>query len=226
MFGVRDPSSRSLGELLKSAGGRARAGQVPEAATFGEVVVLATPWPATEQAIHAAGNLAGKTVVDCTNPLAPDLSGLVVGTNTSAGEEVARWAAGAKVVKAFNTIGAANFADPHFGTEAASMFIAGDDTAAKAVVTRLAAELGFDVVDGAVAGRPMARTARHAVDPSRLQGRARAHGARLQAVAPIEPRLTSPALRERSPREARRVRVPPASPSPDSLLRTNLGSTP
>lgn len=146
MFGVRDPSSQEA-QLLKSINSQARAGSVPNAATFGEVVVLATPWPATENAIRSAGNLAGKTVIDCTNPLASDLSGLVIGTNSSAGEEVARWAKGAKVVKAFNTIGAANFANPRFGADATSMFIAGDDVAAKATVAHLAAELGFDVVD-------------------------------------------------------------------------------
>jgi len=147
MFGVREPSSRQLAQLVKSINGQVRAGSVREAATFAEVVVLATPWPATEDAIRSAGNLAGKTVIDCTNPLAPDLSGLVVGTDNSAGEEVARWAVGARVIKAFNTIGAANFANPRFGTETASMFIAGDDAAAKAVAARLAAELGFEVLD-------------------------------------------------------------------------------
>lgn len=145
MFGVPNPSK--LAQLVKSIGATVRAGNVPDAASFGEVVVLATPWPATEEAIRSAGNLAGKTVVDCTNPLTPDLSGLAIGTDNSAGEEVARWAAGAKVVKAFNTIGAANFANPHFGAATASMFIAGDDPSAKSAVTRLAAELGFDVVD-------------------------------------------------------------------------------
>ena len=147
MFGVREPSRRQLVQLVKSISGQVRAGSVREAATFGEVVVLATPWPATENAIRSAGNLTGKTVIDCTNRLASDLSGLVIGTNNSAGEEVARWAAGANVVKAFNTIGAANFAHPRFGADPASMFIAGDDAAAKSAATRLAAELGFEVVD-------------------------------------------------------------------------------
>lgn len=148
MFGVPDPKSDKLAALLQSIGGKARAASVAEAAAFGDIAVLATPWPAAEAAIAAAaGRLAGKILVDCTNPLAPDLSGLVIGTDTSAAEAVARWARGAKVVKAFNTIGAANFADPRFGSAAASMFIAGDDAAAKSVVSGLAAELGFDPVD-------------------------------------------------------------------------------
>ncbi len=147
LFGVRDPQAASLQELLKSADGNARAANVRDAASFGELIVLATPWPATEEAIKSAGSLAGKVLVDCTNPLAPDLSGLVIGTNNSAAEEVSRWAQGAKVVKAFNTIGAVNFENPRFGSQSASMFICGDDASAKSMVAALAAELNFDVVD-------------------------------------------------------------------------------
>lgn len=148
VFGAPDPKSAKLAALLASIGGKARAASGADAASFGEVVVLATPWAATEAALRSLdGRLAGKILVDCTNPLAPDLSGLVVGTDDSAGEQVARWARGAKVVKAFNTIGAANFADPTFAGQAASMFVAGDDAGAKAVVSGLAAELGFDPVD-------------------------------------------------------------------------------
>jgi len=137
VFGVRDPAAAKV----------PRAASVQEAAAFGEVVVLAVPWPAAQATIQEAGDLSGKIVVDCLNPLKPDLSGLAIGNDNSAGEEVARWAKGAKVVKAFNTIGAANFANPKFGGESASMFICGDDAGAKATVGKLAAELGFDVVD-------------------------------------------------------------------------------
>lgn len=147
VFGVRDTNDPALQKLLASTHGTARAASVNDAAAFGEVVVFATPWPATRDAIASAGNLAGKIVVDCTNPLLPDLSGLVIGTNNSAGEEVGRWAKGAKVVKAFNTIGAPNFGNPHFGSENASMFICGDDASAKTAVSKLASDLGFDVVD-------------------------------------------------------------------------------
>ncbi|MGH9734191.1 MAG: NADPH-dependent F420 reductase [Candidatus Acidiferrales bacterium] len=147
VFGVRDTNDPKLQQLLKSAQGKARAASVKDAAAFGEIVVFATPWPATQDAINSAGNLTGKTVIDCTNPLLPDLSGLALGTTNSAGEEVRRWAKGAKVIKAFNTIGAANFGNPRFGSENATMFICGDDASAKASVGKLAAELNFDVVD-------------------------------------------------------------------------------
>jgi len=147
VFGVPDPNEKKYREVAQAAGGKTRTASVKEAAAFGDAVMLATPWPATKDAINSAGDLKGKIVVDCTNPLAPDLSGLMLGTTNSAGEEVGRWAKGAKVVKAFNTIGAPNFGNPQFGSEKASMFICGDDAGAKSAVGKLAAELGFDVVD-------------------------------------------------------------------------------
>jgi predicted dinucleotide-binding enzyme len=147
VFGVREPRSPTVSSLIQSVGGHARAASVAEAVQASEVLVLAVPWPAAEQAIRSGGDLSGKTLIDCTNPLNADISGLTVGTSDSAGEQVARWAQNAKVIKAFNTIGAQNFSQPRFGTESASMFVAGDDASAKAVTTRLAAELGFDVVD-------------------------------------------------------------------------------
>ncbi len=120
VFGVRDPRDAKVQEAVKTTGGKAHATTVQEAASSAEVVVLATPWGATQDAIRAAGDLRGKIVVDATNPLKPDLSGLALGHTTSAGEEVARWAAGAKVVKAFNTIGAQHMVNPRFGGQSAS----------------------------------------------------------------------------------------------------------
>jgi predicted dinucleotide-binding enzyme len=147
VFGVRDVADPRVQQVMKNASSNVRAASVQEAAAFGEVIVLAVPWPAIPDAIEAAGELTGRILVDCTNPLASDLSGLVLGTTTSAGEEVARLARGAKVVKAFNTIGAANFENPRFGSERASMFICGDDNDAKKVVGKLASDLDFDVAD-------------------------------------------------------------------------------
>jgi predicted dinucleotide-binding enzyme len=144
-FGVRDPAkaeaiakARASGTALASVGG---------AAAGAEVVVLAVPWPAVPAAIAEAGDLAGKVLLDCTNPLAPDLSGLELGTTTSGGERMAELAKGARVVKIFNTTGAANMEDPHYGDARATMLYAGDDSDAKAIAARLAADLGFEPVD-------------------------------------------------------------------------------
>jgi predicted dinucleotide-binding enzyme len=65
----------------------------------------------------------------------------------SAGEAVARWAKGAKVIKALNTTGSGNMLNPRYGNEALSMFMCGDDTDAKKLVTGLIADLGFEPVD-------------------------------------------------------------------------------
>ena len=147
LFGVRDPQSPKVQALLDAIGLKARAGSVAEAASLGEVVVHAVPWPAAQDAIQAAGDLTGKVLVDCTNPIAPGFAGLSVGLTTSAAEEIAGWATGARVVKAFNTTGAQNFSNPQFGSQQASMFLCGDDAAAKSVVTGLGEEIGFDMVD-------------------------------------------------------------------------------
>ncbi|HSG39652.1 MAG TPA: NADPH-dependent F420 reductase [Thermoanaerobaculia bacterium] len=146
MFGVRAASDPKVAELLREAPG-ARAGSVAEVAAFGEVVALATPWEATEDALRHAGNLAGKILFDCTNPLAPQLSGLTHGHDTSGGEQVAAWAPGARVVKVFNTIGANHMENPDFDGVAATMFYCGDDDEAKAAAARLASDLGFDPID-------------------------------------------------------------------------------
>ena len=141
----RDP--KKLETLATSAGPNTRAGSPAEAAQFGEVILFAPPWSSVDHALKAAGSLAGKILIDCTNPLKRDLSGLEIEHSTSAAEEIAKKAPGARVVKAFNMTGAENMAKPHFGAEQATMFICGDDAAAKTAVARLAEELGFEAVD-------------------------------------------------------------------------------
>jgi hypothetical protein len=151
VFGVRDPQSAKVQSLVDSTAGKTQSASTQEAAAHGEVVVLATPWDATQSAIQQAGNLSGKIVIDCTNPVGLGMEGLsrglVIGHTTSAAEEIAKWATGAQVVKAFNTIGAINFEDLKFGSQQATALICGDDLAAKQVVTSLAQEIGFEVVD-------------------------------------------------------------------------------
>jgi predicted dinucleotide-binding enzyme len=76
--------------------------------------------------------------------LQPNLQGLELGNITSAGEKVAAWAPGAKVVKAFNTVGFNIMENPAFGSDKAVMFYCGDDPGAKETVRQLTEELGFD----------------------------------------------------------------------------------
>jgi 8-hydroxy-5-deazaflavin:NADPH oxidoreductase len=148
-FGVRDPKSEKTQDLLRRIGGKARAASASEAAAFGEVIVLATPWPATEAVIRSMGNLKGRIVLDATNPLArgPDGISLEIGHSTSGGEKVQQWAAGASVYKTLNTTGFGNISNPVFHGVKSVMFVAGDDEAHKSKVLDLVGQLGFDVVD-------------------------------------------------------------------------------
>jgi predicted dinucleotide-binding enzyme len=139
VYGVPDPQSPKL------AGKRAATNE--QAAAGAHVIALCVPWASAEAALQACGDLDGKIVIDATNPLAPGLTGLTVGTQTSAAEMVAGWARGAQVVKAFNTIGAIRFGDAQFGGQRADGYYCGGDAAAKEIVKGLVEDAGLDPVD-------------------------------------------------------------------------------
>jgi predicted dinucleotide-binding enzyme len=109
-----------------------------------DIVVLALPYAV---ALEAAGNpaLAGKIVLDISNPLKADFSGLTIGHTTSAAEELQAAAPSAKVVKGFNTIFASLFELPAAQTAAIPVFVAGNDEAAVAAVAELVGLAGFAV---------------------------------------------------------------------------------
>ena len=146
-FGFRDPRSAEALKRVAAAGPNASAGDAASAAAFGEVIVVATPYEAAAGALCAAGPLAGKTILDATNPLLPGLSGLSVGTTTSAAEAIQAAIPEAHVVKIFNTVGFNIMENPDFGGARPVMFYCGDDAAAKRQAAALATELGFDAVD-------------------------------------------------------------------------------
>ncbi len=147
IFCVRDAADPKLKELLAAAGGKAQAATVKDAAASAEVVTLTVPWNAAQDALKNAGDLRGKILLDCTNPLKPDLSGLTHGHTTSGGEQVAAWAPGARVVKIFNTTGVANMGNPVYPEGASMMLYCGDDPAAKTTAAQLAGDLGFEAFD-------------------------------------------------------------------------------
>src|ERR1700719_2154395 len=92
-FGVRDPESakaRSLAQQFPTA----RLLLNGEAAQNAEIIVLATPWQSTEEAIRACGDLDGKTIIDCTNPLKPDFNGLEIGFSISGAARISEWGGG------------------------------------------------------------------------------------------------------------------------------------
>jgi 8-hydroxy-5-deazaflavin:NADPH oxidoreductase len=147
IFGSRDPGAADMKQLLAKAGSNARAAKLQDAAKAGEVLLLATPWAVTKDVVQGLGDLTGKVLIDAVNPLLPDLSALALGTTTSAAEQVAGWARGAKVVKAFNTVGSNIMENPAFGQDKPVLFFCGDDAGAKGQVKQLAGELGFEGVD-------------------------------------------------------------------------------
>jgi predicted dinucleotide-binding enzyme len=153
MIGTRDPEK--LAEWKKQAGEKGSVGSFADAAKFGEIIALATLWDndAAKNAINLAGkqNFKGKTVIDITNPLlfekkneAPKPA---VGYPDSAGAIVQTWLPESRVVKALNTVTAYYMANPKLEEGTATMFIAGNDSAAKNDVTKILANWGWEVVD-------------------------------------------------------------------------------
>lgn len=130
-----------------------RTGNYAQAAAFGAAVFLAVKGLAAEAVLHAAGPaLDGKLLVDATNPIAdeaPDHGVLRFFTerNESLGERLQSAFPAVKLVKAFNTVGAAHFVRPSFAQGAGSMFVAGNDPEAKQAVVGLVEAWGWQPYD-------------------------------------------------------------------------------
>jgi predicted dinucleotide-binding enzyme len=122
-------------------------GPVKVVASKADVILLAVPWAAAKEALASCGDISGKTVVDCTNPVLPTLEGLKFGGTTSAAEQLQELAAQARVVKAFNTIGAPLLGNATFDGLKADGYYCGDDAAAKSAVAPLIAAAGLRPFD-------------------------------------------------------------------------------
>jgi predicted dinucleotide-binding enzyme len=151
-MGSRNASNEKAVAWAREMGAKASVGTLADAASFGEIVVLATLGVANESALKMAGpdKLRGKVLIDATNPL--DFSGgmppkLAVSGNDSAGERVQRLLPDAHVVKAFNTVGNPFMFRPVFPGGPPDMFIAGDDEDAKKIVGQICTHFGWGVVD-------------------------------------------------------------------------------
>lgn len=143
----------NLRVLVESIAPNASVGTPAEAAQFGEVIFLAVPWVALEDALKAAGSLDGKVLITCVSPLKPDFQGLTTGlqasSEISAAETIAQLAPTAKVVEAFNLTFAEILQSEsrQFGSEQASIFYCGDDEQAKQVTAELIKESGYEAID-------------------------------------------------------------------------------
>jgi 8-hydroxy-5-deazaflavin:NADPH oxidoreductase len=161
MLGTANPGKLAAWASANSSkNSHAKVGSFADAAAFGEIVVLAAKGHAALQVVQATGPaaLAGKTVIDATNPLtdAPPVNGVLsyfTGPNESLMERLQTAYPALNFVKAFNSVGAPHMVQPQFTGGPPSMFIAGNNVSAKAQVTALLQQLGWESVDmGGVEG--------------------------------------------------------------------------
>jgi predicted dinucleotide-binding enzyme len=152
MIGSREPGK--LEEWAKQAGGVTKVGTVEETARFGEIVVLAVKGSAAVATVRAAGAgvLAGKVVIDATNPIAdaPPEGGVLKFFTTleeSLMERLQHAAPAARFVKAFNSVGSALMVNPVVRGGPPTMCICGDDEAAKREVAEILSLFGWEVED-------------------------------------------------------------------------------
>lgn len=145
VFGVPEPEKYQA--AVSAMGPLAKVMSTAQAIFASDVVILAVPFAAVAGIAQSMSDWQDKILVDATNPLAPGLAGLTVGTTTSGAEELAKLARGARVVKAFNTTGAENMADTRYPGGSPMMPLCGDDADARQRVMALATLIGFDAVD-------------------------------------------------------------------------------
>ncbi len=147
IFGIRGPVKQELEDLMDRVS--ASATDIPNAAGSADVIVMALPWMAVETVAKSLPPLAGKTIIDCTNPLAMTETGLGLdrGFETSGGESLASWLPTGNVVKTLNQVGAESMSDTSGFSSRPVMFMAGDSDTAKDQAASLVTSLGFEVLD-------------------------------------------------------------------------------
>ncbi|MBI1417951.1 MAG: dinucleotide-binding enzyme [Limimaricola sp.] len=146
-LGARDPATAEVQRLVTIVS--ANAALPADAAAAADIVILALPWAIAEAAVRALGDLSGKIVIDCMNPIGRTAEGpgLMLGHTTSGGETVAGWLPGAHVVKTLNQVGAEVMAQNTSLPHRPVMFMAGDDAGAKSQVAQLLTDMGFEALD-------------------------------------------------------------------------------
>lgn len=149
-LGAREATNEKALAWAAESHGKGSVGTFADAAEFGELLVVATRWAGTENALRLAGpeRFAGKVVMDVTNPIAAEASPkLAIGLTDSGGEQLQRWLPGAQVVKAFNTVGHAHMVKPNFPGGPPDMPICGDDPEARRTVAEICRAFGWSPLD-------------------------------------------------------------------------------
>jgi hypothetical protein len=144
VLGVR--TKEKISEMQTSFTG-ATAALVADAAHDSEIVVLAVPWAAAHSVLRARGDLAGRILIDATNPVRKDLKGLEALDGRSAAELVQDAQPQARVIKAFNTVGATFLGHGEVGGGVAAGFYCGDDLEAKRITAGLVGQAGLVPTD-------------------------------------------------------------------------------
>lgn len=148
VYGSRTPSRGDVVRLVAASGVGARATTQPQAVRDADVVVLAVPWDVVEDLTRDLGDLAGKVVIDPTNPRVIAEDGLRdYPFHDSNAERIQALAPDAFVVKAFSSLGAGTMLEPSAAGGPVSVPIAGDDRRAKRIVAELVEGIGLEPVD-------------------------------------------------------------------------------
>lgn len=152
-LGTRDPQAEDVTSWAANTPG-GETGTFSEAAQFGELLVISVLGRVVENVIKLAGpeNFRGKTLIDTTNPISdgPPVDGVLeyfTEQNHSLGERIQRALPEAKVVKAFSSVGAARMVNPHFEQGTPTMFLCGNDAQAKAQVSEIIRQFGWEAFD-------------------------------------------------------------------------------
>ena len=148
VYGSRNPSRDEVRALIERTGHGASATTPADAAADADVVVLAVPGDAIEAVTKGLGDLAGKIVIDPTNPLRRGEDGLFeMAVETSNAELIQGWAPDAFVVKAFNSLNWRQMADPESSGGPISILLVGDSAEAKEFVAGLVEGMGLEPID-------------------------------------------------------------------------------
>lgn len=144
VFGSREPQGENTAELRD----RFTLSSINEAVQSSNIVFVAVPYHAAGQLSSQFGDVSGKVIIDVTNALKMGTDGLMeFASPTSSGEELQNAMSGAKIVKAFNTVGAHIIRDPSLASGPVSVPILSDCDASKATVTSLCEEMELQPVD-------------------------------------------------------------------------------
>ena len=151
-IGTSNPNK--LNDWIKSSGKNASVGSFADAASFGEIIILAVKGTATMNVLEKAGskNLADKTIIDATNPIeeVPPVNGVLkffTDQNYSLMEQLQSNYPESNFVKAFSCVGNSSMVDPDFGGQKPTMFIAGNNDDSKNVVKKILDTFGWEVED-------------------------------------------------------------------------------